>query len=438
MSSTNRKLTVVLVVFVALRIAFSVAVGYREIPKGADAESYDSYARAILDGSGWLSNPDFHGHVRAPGYPMFLAVVFAIFGRGNLVALYVIHALLGGLTLIYIFKLARLLFGGRVAALSLLWSGGYIYYLWCGAHLWRENLIFPLMVFMFYELLVFLRSDGPAFRNGSLWKFVVAFSVLIHVDARYLFLVPCAFVVFIAYRGLRRGIVEYVLAVTALALLLIPWTVRNHVAYDSFVLINTRTLDLRPSDKRDPTMSRRFDKVKEAEGEERRTNPGGPGRYPLQEELRQIELGENPKHRSPEELATIRAGIAPPSTYIGQKIYWFKEFWRAARFKGDYSPPPSARFTKWSMRQNIMGTLGYGLLLPFALLGVILLVKQRNRAWVFLLLPIATQTVLHVMLWARNRYRFPIDAFIIILAMYAICEVYRTIRRRYGSVPSMN
>lgn len=431
MSSTNRKLTIALVGFVALRIVFNVAVGYREIPKGVDAESYDSYARTILDGREWLSNPDFRGHVRAPGYPIFLAVVYAVFGRGNLVAVYVIHALLGGLTLIYVFKLAQLLFGGRVAALSLLWSGVYVYYLWSGAHLWRENLIFPLMVFMFYELFVLLQSNGPLLKNASLWKFVVAFSVLIHVDARYLFFVPCVSVVFVAFRGVRRGIVEYVLATAALVLLLIPWTVRNYVAYDGFVLINTRTLDLRPGAKRDPTMSRRFDKVREAEGAERRTDPGGPGRYPLQEELRQIELGENPKHRSPEELATIRAGIAPPSTYIGQKIYWFKEFWRPARSKGDYSPPPSAKFTKWSMRQNIMGTLGYGLLLPFALLGLILLVRQRNRAWVFLLLPIATQTVLHVMLWARNRYRFPIDAFIIIFAMYGICAIYCYVRRRY-------
>jgi len=433
MSSTHRNLAIALVVFVALRIALGAALGDRDIPKGMDAESYDSYARTILEGGEWLSNPDFYGHVRAPGYPVFLAACYAVFGRGNLVAVYVVNALLGGLTLFYIFRLARLLFGIRIATLSLLWSGAYIYYLWSAAHLWRENLIYPLMVFMFYELLVFLRSETPAYKTVSLWKFVVAFSVLIHVDARYLFFVPCVSVVFFVFRGFRKGFVEYAMAATALLVLLVPWTVRNQVAYGGFVLINTRTLDLRPAEKRDPTMNLRLDKVKDSETRERLTNPGGPGRYPLPEELKEIERGENPKNRSPEELAAIRAGVAPPSTYLGRKVYWFKEFWRAARFKADYSPPPSAKFMVWSMRQNVTGTLGYGLLLPFAILGAVLLIRQRNRAWVFLLLPIAAQTTLHVLLWARNRYRFPIDAFIIILAMYGAYAVWRYLRARHDA-----
>ena len=105
--------------------------------------------------------------------------------------------------------------------------------------------------------------------------------------------------------------------------------------------------------------------------------------------------------------------------------------WRPARFKADYFPFPDARFQgRWSFRHNVLGILFYGILLPFMFFGVYYLIKQKNRAWIFLSFPIIIQTLLHILQFGRNRYRIPIDAFIIILSVYAMYYSYEIIKNK--------
>ena len=82
---------------------------------------------------------------------------------------------------------------------------------------------------------------------------------------------------------------------------------------------------------------------------------------------------------------------------------------------------------------NLSGLLGYGVLLLFALCGLVLLIRQNDRSWLFLSFPIAVQMILHILMWGRGRYRIPVDAFIIILAAYAmlyLLDMFRSARNR--------
>ena len=63
----KNRLLICLFIFLVLRIAFSYFTGWKEIPPGSDAISFNSYALAILDRTDWLTNPDFYGNYREPG-----------------------------------------------------------------------------------------------------------------------------------------------------------------------------------------------------------------------------------------------------------------------------------------------------------------------------------------------------------------------------------
>ena len=83
------------------------------------------------------------------------------------------------------------------------------------------------------------------------------------------------------------------------------------------------------------------------------------------------------------------------------------------------------------MKHNASIGFTYGLLLPFFLIGVVLILKNKHRKGLFVLALIVLYTFVHAVLaHARNRYRIYIDAFIIVIAFYGLMQVYSLIRRR--------
>ena len=94
---------------------------------------------------------------------------------------------------------------------------------------------------------------------------------------------------------------------------------------------------------------------------------------------------------------------------------------------GRFSPYPSGDYLINSTRHNLANLLNYGILLPFFLLGIVLLIIRKRREVWLLLIPILFHTTFHVFSWARERYRFVIDTLIIMLAMYAVIWLYQKI-----------
>ena len=86
--------------------------------------------------------------------------------------------------------------------------------------------------------------------------------------------------------------------------------------------------------------------------------------------------------------------------------------------RGIYTP--GGVFIKWSLRHNIVTIASYGLLLPFALIGIVSLAKKRDKILWFFILPIFFHTLVHTLIWGETRYRLPIDMFLIISAGYGV------------------
>ena len=126
----RNKLILFLSFFFLLRIAYSYFFGWQEIPPGSDGVGYNGYALAILNQSGWLSDPDFLGNYRPPAYPIFLAIIYSIFGAENLYAVYFFQAVLSTLVVYYIFRLSASIFNEKESYLALFWAGVYAFYFW--------------------------------------------------------------------------------------------------------------------------------------------------------------------------------------------------------------------------------------------------------------------------------------------------------------------
>jgi len=416
------KVLTLLLIFFLIRIIVAYLFGSKEILSIGDTYVYNNYALTILNKSDWLVNPDFSGHYREPVYPIFLAIIYLIFGLENVYAVYFFQSILSTLTIYYIYKLSVYTVGRKYSILVLLWSGIYFFYIWYNTLLLKETLVFFLLIFSFYSLWIFLNNN----KNNMLpWKFIIAFSILIHTDARYLFYIPFISILFIVYTSFYTGIKKYIITLILILISMTPWIIRNYIAYDRFILINIRTVERLTSDKLDYRL-KKFGVINWVWKHH-------PVRlvYPDEKERKLIKQGYNPNNKSLEELNIIKNNIYPDSTYIARKIYWLKEMWRPARFKADYYPFPDARFQgRWSFRHNVLGILCYGILLPFMFFGVYYLIQQKNRVWIFLSFPIIIQTLLHILQFGRNRYRIPIDAFIIILSVYAMYYSYEIIKNK--------
>jgi hypothetical protein len=424
----GHKVLALLLFFFALRVSVGLLAGQAD-PNVGDGQSYNSYARAILNNPDWLTNPGFPGSARAPVYPVFLAFIYLIFGTNNVAVVYVIQAVLSTLVLYFIFKLALKIFNDKVALIALVWAGFYYFYLKYVGFVLRETLEFFLMAAAFYYLFLFLTGGGRRVRNFGFTA--VSFFLLSHTNPKYLLLLPLLLVLFLLYQPVWPGLKKYLLFLTVYLLLMVPWVIRNYIAYNGPVIISSR-LDFRGSEglvkSSDFLTSSSF------------TNTVSQSVHQnviTRQERELIKQGFNPRNRSAAEVDAVMRGVYPAAGFWERRLAMLIEFWRVTKFKGNFLPYPSARFEQWSLRHNLLNILCYGILIPFFLLAVYLLARERHKYLLYLLFPIVFQAILHTFIWSRERYRNPIDMFIIIIGVYGLYSALLLVKnflkkRRWG------
>ena len=151
MEKKTKLILFLLLFFFLLRVGVVIIAGQKASDfTGDDCVSYNGFATAILQNSDWLINPDFIGDYRPPVYPVFIAIIYAIFGMNNFLAVYIFQAIISTLTCFYIYQFAKKIFNDKVALLSLIWSGLYISYLLYASMLLRETLIIFFVIVFFY------------------------------------------------------------------------------------------------------------------------------------------------------------------------------------------------------------------------------------------------------------------------------------------------
>ena len=219
----------ILLVALAARLAFVIALPPNFV--FSDTRDYDQIAR-------WLLDQHTFGHVplRAPGYPAFMALVYAVSGR-SVTALRCVEAVLGTLSVGLIARLGVRLFGRPSGLIAGAIAAVHPVMAFLPSAIYTENLLVFLLV-------VALSFAFDALDRPGLWRWAASgawIGLAMLVRPNVIALLPGLALGFtlLAWRA-RRALLRPLLATGAAVLLtVLPWLVRNHQVYGRWFYICT-------------------------------------------------------------------------------------------------------------------------------------------------------------------------------------------------------
>jgi hypothetical protein len=419
-------LALVLVLSVVLRIGVAAYLG-QEIDAPSqltDQRSYHWLGARLIEGHGFSFAGDWYPFTRAETptahwsylYSLFIAGIYALFGPNPLAAR-VLQAILGGLLLPWmVYRLARTIFSSSplveeqsktVALLAALMTAVYAYFVLYAATIMTETLFISVLLWSLersIRLADRIRQPQPT-ASLLLPGVVLGLSLGIAALLRQSILpwVPVLFLYLLVVgwraKRLRSSVVTLGLAGLVLVACILPWTIRNYLVYNQFLLLNSNAGYAMYSAQHPMhgTSFREFDAAPLPDSVWGRSEPE------LDREL-------------------MRAGIQfvldDPGRYLLlslSRLRAFFEFW----------PTPDT-----TLLHNVGRAGSFGLFLPFILYGLILVLRdpalRRRYSLVFLFA--AFYTLLHLLTWAMVRYRLPVDATLMPVAALAVIDLARRMR----------
>lgn len=177
-----------------------------------------------------------------PGYTVFLAALYKLFGSDPQPLVSIVQALVSGLTMWGVFLLTRRMAGVRAGLSATVLMAVYPPFWWSYRYVLTEEVFSALVVWTALALVAAYEAP-PGRRQVARWASVGALAVAstlvravggVWVLAAGLALLAVS--VGDRRRVLKGGIIAAVVAVALIA----PWWVRNAAIYDAFVPLNTK------------------------------------------------------------------------------------------------------------------------------------------------------------------------------------------------------
>lgn len=207
---------------------------YYTLPTVDDVQ-YDHWAKRLVAGDGLVDGVLYLG----PGYPIFMAGIYALFGP-SLAAVKAVQSVLGAMSCLLFYGLARELFDRRVAAGAGLLAAGYAMLVFYGGTIMTVNLKVPLVVGLAWAMVrATARPGALAFATAGL---LLGLATLVQqtilpvlgLALGWILLAPPLRSLPLARRALLAGLL---LASTAACIL--PFTLHNWRSGKDLVLLNS-------------------------------------------------------------------------------------------------------------------------------------------------------------------------------------------------------
>ena len=235
---TRTALLVVLAVACLVRVGLIVSIDRpQEVPRTlaeSDAATYYVIADNLLSGVGYRYSEDQPPTARrTPGYPVFIASVFRVFGR-DFNAVRGVQCVLDVISAVAVFGLALILTESRAAAL--LAALGYAIYppaILSSTYVMTETLYTLLLVVFALACVLALKA-----RNLTLYLIAGIMLGLAVLTRPGVFLLPVAVLVVALFvrRAAWRGLVILMLA---FVVTILPWGIRNKHVLGKFTVTST-------------------------------------------------------------------------------------------------------------------------------------------------------------------------------------------------------
>ncbi len=427
----------VLLMGVLVRLALAAVLGdVAEPVSGAyDQVSYDTLAQRVVEGYGFSFPTDSYPFAKANQptahwsflYTLYLASVYFVFGHHPLVAR-LIQALLSAAVLWLTYRLGRRLFGEWVGVAAAALSAGYAYFIFFNAALMTQT-FYIICVLAALEVALAITQVGtrtspptgeespvPLRKNAmAQWILLgIALGAGILLRQTLLLFTPVLFGWILWQSGWRpRGAGDgegrrrrrnaamgVIISGAIIAAFVLPFTVRNYLAFHDFLLLNSNGGFWMYSSNH-PDQGSEFN-----------------GNYvaPIPEELKGLSEPAMDRALYSRALGFI---VADPQRFLLLSLSRTQDyFWLL----------PSEDSSTIS---NVSRLFSFALYLPFMLLGL-WLSRGRWRACLPLYLYVAFDTALCLMSWSAPRYRLPSDAVLMPFAGLALVFLARTFQRTSG------
>jgi 4-amino-4-deoxy-L-arabinose transferase-like glycosyltransferase len=228
----------VILFLVALALRLHAVSSFPAVPC-SDAADYHRLAAGIVAGRGYVESGGARTAWRPPGYPVFLAGIYAVCGPRPYAA-YLAQAALGAITVALVMLLGRLLLGGREALASGLLAALYPGFCWLPRVLLSENLALPLLVGALCATAMLIQTDQ--------WGWAAALGVLLGLGLLVrgaIFLVAILLLAGLlgtaaGRRSQRQSVALASVALGGMLLVLLPWGVRNYLLFGRIVPVATQ------------------------------------------------------------------------------------------------------------------------------------------------------------------------------------------------------
>jgi len=384
-----------------------------------DGAFYHAWALEILSGD-WLGDGVLY---LGPLYPMFMAGVYALLGP-SLPALKAVQAVLGAVSCVLVWGLARELFDRRVAALAGGLAVFYAMLVFYGGTVMIVNLQVPLVLGLVWALLRALRQ--PSFGRWVGCGLLLGLSALARQTTLLLAPVMALWLVFGMAGPATLGR-RFALAASfgaAILALVLPFTAKNYVAGDDLVLLNSTGganfyMGNQPGADgtwRPPPISASY----------RLDNPRA-----MRDAFTGVAESEAGRPLKASEVSSFWLALgleevrADPERWMWLEVRKFFLFFNAYEVWNNRSVEVSERFS-WVLRLPLVA---FGLVAPLGLLGLVLsLQRWRELFPVYATLGVYLAGAL--VFFVLSRYRMPAAMLFLPFAAFAVFELADRLRER--------
>jgi 4-amino-4-deoxy-L-arabinose transferase-like glycosyltransferase len=371
-----------------------------------DGVEYEALASSVVRAHEYAVVPGRPTSFRAPGFPLALAAIYAAFGDQNYVAAHVFFCLVGAALCLATYLVGRETGGEWTGVVAAAFVAVYPNLLYYSMHFASEPLFTLLLTTAVWLALRALRTGRP---QPWFWSGIaLGLATLVRPVAFYFFPFVALAVLWVERRTLSAALASMAVMVGGLVIPIAPWTLRNYVVHDRYVLVasnggstfwganNQLVLD-DPALRGDWVSTERMAREKAV--------------------VRQI---ENEIDRDSAEWAYgkafVREHLADLPRLAMYKVY---ALWTPA------SRTPNALF-------NLALALSYGAALPFMVAGIVLLGRRRGwmrSALLMLAAPVVATTAATVIFYGSARFRSTIEPLLLVFAAYAIVVLVARVAR---------
>jgi len=379
-----------------------------------DDEEYISLAVHILKGN--ITHKDFI--YLNPLYPFFLAFIYLIFGHSNLPVV-LIQGIIDAISCILIYYIASTLLNKRVGIISALTYACY------GIAIFYTGLLLAIPIVIFFTL-IFISSLLFAEKKGKITIFFISgilFALVIlgrPNSTLFLFFLPLWFFTVLKNKlGILKSIQGFSLFVIGLFMVASLISIRNY------------------------SIEKKFSPFAVQGGINFYigNNPGATGRFmsPQGISLSPIEQVKTSIHYAEQESGKILTPSQASRYWLFKGLKFIKDNPQGAFFL--YIKKCALFWRKEEIPLNIDYTLSkafvpifqlpfisFGIIAPFAILGIILSIKRKNT--LLLNLFICADIMSVVIFFISERYRLPMVPFLIICSSYTLHRLVEMIQAK--------